>query len=279
MVSPVLSTEEIVSLADRNMAEFHEVQALGTRAGEAVKRDDVQLVASATHFPAGLFNCLQPVGPAPDAARARKWLHDALEFYTARERGFSVYARGARDQALVEASYALGMQLMGTSPGMVLDAPVAEPTPRSGMRIERVADVRGVSDFANTAAMAYTQMSLPEAVTHATFAEPERLLVPDLSLYVTYVDGVPAATVLTLLSHGIAGVYWVGTHPTMQRRGLADAITRRASNDAFERGAARVILQATPFGEPVYRRMGYREITRYTTLFLTRAQVAALASR
>jgi hypothetical protein len=53
MVSPVLPADEIPFLADRNMAEFHKVQALWTRAGETVTRDDAQLVASSTRFRPG----------------------------------------------------------------------------------------------------------------------------------------------------------------------------------------------------------------------------------
>jgi predicted acetyltransferase len=82
--------------------------------------------------------------------------------------------------------------------------------------------------------------------------------------------------VLSFQSHGIAGIYWVGTRPDQQRRGLAEAITRHASNEAFDRGAACVILQATQFGEPVYRRIGYREFSRYQYSFVTREQAAAL---
>jgi hypothetical protein len=67
----------------------------------------------------------------------------------------------------------------------------------------------------------------------------------------------------------------VATRPDAQRRGLGDAVTRRAGNEAFVRGAACVVLQASKFGEPVYRRMGYREIARYGWMFMSRAPLAA----
>jgi len=61
----------------------------------------------------------------------------------------------------------------------------------------------------------------------------------------------------------VGGVYWVGTVPAARRRGAADAVTRHVTRAAFEQGARMVTLQASAAGEPVYRRMGYREVGRY----------------
>jgi ribosomal protein S18 acetylase RimI-like enzyme len=268
--------DELLLLGDRNLAEFAKVQALWSPLGEVRACDDMQLAASGTRFPAGMFNCLVPIGAPPDAAQACTWLDRAREFFAARERGFSVYVRVERDAVLAEACHSLGMQAQGTSPGMVLDAPVPEAELAPGVHIARVTGATGVRDYASVAAPAFAMMSLPEAVAQSLFGEPQRMLTPELALYVAYLDGVPAAAAMSLLSHGIAGIYWVATRPELQRRGLADAITRRTSNDAFARGAACVVLQASPFGEPVYLRMGYREVTRYGWMYLTRAQVEQL---
>ena len=71
------------------------------------------------------------------------------------------------------------------------------------------------------------------------------------------------AAAIAILSHGIAGLYWVAALPEARGRGLGEACTRLAGNRAFELGARCVILQASAQGEPIYLRMGYREITRY----------------
>jgi GNAT superfamily N-acetyltransferase len=270
-----LDEDELLVLADHNLAEFNKVAALWDRAGEVAIRDDIQLVASGTRFPAGGFNCLHARGPAPDAARARSWLAQAFAFYQTRERGFSVYTRAHCDAELAAACAGVGMQAMAGSPGMVLDASVSEAVLPTGVRIERVLDASGLADYAAVAAPAFAMMALPETVTETVFSDAQRVLSPELSLHVAFLAGQPVATALSLLSHGIAGLYWIGTRPDMQRRGLADAITRRASNAAFERGAARVILQASPFGAPVYRRIGYREITSYPWFFMTSKQLAS----
>jgi predicted GNAT family acetyltransferase len=71
---------------------------------------------------------------------------------------------------------------------------------------------------------------------------------------------------MTLVTHGVAGVYWVGTTPDARGRGLAELCTRAAGNAGFDLGGRIASLQASPMGEPVYRRMGYVEVTRYPYL-------------
>jgi predicted acetyltransferase len=68
---------------------------------------------------------------------------------------------------------------------------------------------------------------------------------------------------MVMVTHGVAGVYWVGTTPEARGRGLAEIVTRTAGNAGFDMGATVTALQASVMGEPIYRRMGYREITRY----------------
>ena len=92
---------------------------------------------------------------------------------------------------------------------------------------------------------------------------PQRILRPHTIVVMGYLDSQPAAAAIAILSNGIAGLYWVATIPDARKRGLAEACTRLVSNRAFELGARCVVLQASEQGNPIYRRMGYREITNY----------------
>lgn len=89
------------------------------------------------------------------------------------------------------------------------------------------------------------------------------LVQPHVAAFVARLDGVPVAAAMTLVTHGVAGIYWVGTTPEARGRGLAEACTRLATNAGFDLGAQVAALQASVMGEPIYLRMGYREITRY----------------
>ena len=77
--------------------------------------------------------------------------------------------------------------------------------------------------------------------------------------------GKAAAGAMVIVTHGVAGIYWVGTHPDARGKGLAELCTRAAGNAGFDLGARIAGLQASVMGEPVYRRMGYVEVTRYPT--------------
>lgn len=274
MTAPQRTPARWLELADRNLAEFARLGALWDRRGEIEVGDDLQLVASGTRFPAGMFNSAQALGADPDAERARAWLVRAARYFVARERGFSVYVRGERDEALAQVCADAGLVLGGAPPGMLLSAALPESELPAGTRIERVRDARGLADYAAVAGAGFALHGMPDSVAHRIFADAERVLTPELSAYVAYLGERPASCAICTLSHGIAGLYWIATHPEAQRRGLGAAITRHASNAAFAAGAGAVILQASSHGEPVYRRLGFQPITAYRWYFAS-AELAA----
>jgi ribosomal protein S18 acetylase RimI-like enzyme len=61
-------------------------------------------------------------------------------------------------------------------------------------------------------------------------------------------------------------VGWVACLDDARGNGLGDVVTRRVTNEAFDRGAPIVTLEASHFGEHTYARMGYRELYRYAVL-------------
>jgi hypothetical protein len=265
---------EWVELADRNLMEFERIGALWDRRGELETRNDLQLVASGTRFPAGMFNAAHALRGPRDGSEAQAWLTQATSFFAVRRRGFSVYIRGERDAALADACVARGMLLGGSPPGMLLDAKLPEPALPAGTRIERVVDVRGLADFTRVAAAGFGLHGLPEKVALQILSDAPRVLSPELALYVAYAGERAASSAICLYSHGIAGLYWIATVPELHRQGLGSAITRRVSNLAFDAGAAAVILQASTHGEPVYRRLGYRTIVDYRWYFMTAEEAA-----
>ena len=137
-----------------------------------------------------------------------------------------------------------------------------KPLPES-VRLQQVSTEAMVRDFAEVAAQSFTTLGMPEDVGRSVFSEPSALLAPHLYLVVAYLEGKPASCALALLSHGISGIYYVGTIEAARGMGLAEHCTRAAGNAALKLGARCVVLQASVYGEPVYRRMGYKEFTRY----------------
>ena len=139
---------------------------------------------------------------------------------------------------------------------------MAEPAVPADVDVRWVDDESGVADFFAVGAAAYTSVGLPEHVAIEAMRDPARFLEPHIHAVLASLDGVPVAGAMTLLSHGIAGVYWVATLDSARGRGLADLVTRLVTNRGFDLGAAVNTLQASPMGEAIYRRMGYETIHR-----------------
>ena len=254
--------EKLLTLFDLNMAEFHREHARWLPPTCIEENEDSLRVACGSRFPAGPFNCAMKLGGSNGDAGS--FLTDACRHFTALGRGFSVYARAHLDEPLLRACEDAGYPRLGNPPGMALLEPIAKPDPAPGVVIQTVCDETCARDFACVVASAYETVDMPAKVTAKLFSRPERWICdPHLRVEVLYDKDCPVAAAMLLWSHGIAGIYWVGTIPDARGRGHAERVVRSLCDRAFDYGTGAVILQASPYGEPIYRRLGFREITRY----------------
>jgi ribosomal protein S18 acetylase RimI-like enzyme len=133
-----------------------------------------------------------------------------------------------------------------------------------GIDIRPVTTDSGVADFALVTGAAYSTYGMPVDTTAQLLSLPHRVLAaPHLVALVAYDGPEPVAAAMVLLTHGIAGLYWVGTVEKARRSGLGRAVTAAVTNVAFDRGAAAVTLQASVMGQPVYHALGYRTLYHY----------------
>ncbi len=263
-----MTESDLLWLSDENLAEFCREQARWLPNYQIDERSSHVLVASGTRFPGGSINCVLPRGDGEVDAPA---LIDAARGYFATlDRGFSVYAPTHRGAALGRACEAEGWLQLSDAPGMVLTSRVPDAAAPEGLELRVVRDRDAASAFVDVCAIAYESVQLPAGVTRKIFSMPERWLRPYVYAVVGYARGGPVSAAALLFSHGIAGVYWVASVPEARGYGYAQHVMRHVSNYAFDRGAGCVVLQATPFGEPIYRKLGYREITRYPFFLVTK---------
>ena len=68
---------------------------------------------------------------------------------------------------------------------------------------------------------------------------------------------------MTIVSHGVAGIYWVGSTEEARGRGLGWTLTAAAVDAGLDMGAETASLQASPMGESLYRRMGFETVFDY----------------
>jgi ribosomal protein S18 acetylase RimI-like enzyme len=88
----------------------------------------------------------------------------------------------------------------------------------------------------------------------------QTILAPHIVAFVAYIDDAPAACAMTLVSHGVAGVFYVATVKNARRRGLGDALTRMAARAGFALGARAAWLGASEMGIDLYRRIGFSDL-------------------
>lgn len=256
-----MNETELLRLADCNLAEFCREHARWLPPFKLEERPYALFVASGTRFPAGHANCVFPLESGLIAAS--QLLDEARSHFSALGRGFSVYTPAHHGSELARACESMQWPRLSDAPGMVLVDRVRTFEAPAGVELRAVRGEREAQDFISVSAQAYETVGLPNAVARKLLSQHARWLNPYLHVEVAYEAEQPVAAAMLLFSHGIAGVYWVGTIAEARGRGHASRLMSNISNRALDAGARCVILQATPFGEPVYRKLGYREFTRY----------------
>ncbi|HKB52064.1 MAG TPA: GNAT family N-acetyltransferase [Solirubrobacterales bacterium] len=209
------------------------------------------------------FRVDDDLDPAELLARAKA-------FFATRARGFAVWARAgaAEDRDLVEAAAEAGLKQVYEMPEMVLDRRAeAHPIP-PGVELRQVASASDADDYWRVATGAYASIGFPPEI-FAFYENHDGLAADNAAAFIADLDGRPAGIAMTIVSHGVAGIYWVGATEEARGRGLGWTMTTTAVNAGFDMGAEIASLQASPMGESLYRRMGFETIFSYRLLMQT----------
>ena len=234
------------------------------RQGAVVEEDGLMLFATGSPFPVLLNGVWRlDAGVPGDEVIGR-----ADEWFAARGRGYTVMVRPGveEDVDLLAAALGAGLHAVTDSPEMVIRARVAPPTLPDGVSLRWLAEDARLADFTRVSDAAYATLGMPDGVTTEAATDLARMTEPHVHAVIAYRDDRPLAAAVTVLSHGIAGVYWVGTVPDARGMGLGEAVARAVTNRAFDRAALACTLQASAMGEPIYTRMGYETLYRYNGL-------------
>jgi GNAT superfamily N-acetyltransferase len=193
-------------------------------------------------------------------------LETVRDFHGRRGLPFSVWTRAHADEALDADLRERGLVELFRMPAMALLADPGTRVEPAGLEIRPVADDAGRRDYLEVTAEAYSVYGQPRAIVERIFDSLESLKAPHVQGFVGYRDGAPVAAALVYVSHGVAGINWVGTVSSARGRGYGEALTWAATREGFRRGAALVNLQASPMGCPVYTRMGFETVSDYRVL-------------
>ena len=228
-----------------------------------LESDGLLVFATGSDFPVlanGAFR-IDPVAAADDVVeRTDAW-------FAERGRCWSIGTTswGGADDDLTEAALAAGLPTVTDQPGMVCDERLPEAAPPDGIELRALGTEAEASAFVVMADAACTSLGLPAGVISDMVGVTPSVGPPHLVTVGAFDGDELVSGAQVLFSHGIAGVYCVAPSEAARGRGLAELVTRTVTNLGFDAGAPLVTLQASPMGEPIYRRMGYREPYRYAT--------------
>ena len=262
MANQHLSDQQLADAGHANQLEWmREMTRWSGRRGDLEESDGLLLRASATNFPVA-FNGVARLDPRVSAAET---LRRADAWFASRERGYSVLVcdREGRDDDLRAAVEAAGYLKTSEPPEMVLRQPLPSTAVPTGIELRWVDDRRAFEQFLAVCSEAYGAIGMPPGVVEEAIVDLDAFTSPWIHSVVALDREQPLAAAQVLLSHGIAGIYWVGTVPDARGRGLGEAVTRAVARRALDLGAAAVTLQASAQGEPIYRRLGFVTLYRY----------------
>src|SRR5262249_8553047 len=152
-----------------------------------------------------------------------------------------------------------GWTLIGHPPLMLRPVGGEAPPLPEGLEIGPVRAVDDLDQFTTTLVEAFP---VPELESLPLGGDgPARLGVDGWHMGVGRIDGRPVATAAAWVRGGVVGVEWISARPETRGVGVGAAVTWAATMSDPTRPA---MLIASDLGQPVYARMGYLRLTRFT---------------
>jgi ribosomal protein S18 acetylase RimI-like enzyme len=227
--------------------------------GEVVEGDDVTICSTGLAFRS--INCA--VAIALDPATADERIAEIGGWFG--ERGLPwrwLVGPTSRPLELGDRLLSAGFELVSDSAGMALDL--------AGFQMEALpagVEIVTVDDHASLETWAEIQrraLDLDTLRTQAWLDAHDRALSADVPLrnWIAFLDGVPVAAAALFDGAGVAGIYNVSTVPEARGRGIGRAVTAAALAEGVARGRRTAALGASDLGYPVYRRLGFHDVSR-----------------
>jgi GNAT superfamily N-acetyltransferase len=159
-----------------------------------------------------------------------------------------------------------GLRVISHPPGMIANSllpPSRNLPPLETHRVSSGADRRAFAEITSIS------FEIPYTIATAVYTR-EPGWKGDYRGFVGIADGRVVVIAATVAASGVIGVYSLATRPSYRRMGYAEALLRAAVTETQqETGIEKVILQSTEDGYPLYRRLGFRDSTRFS-VYLTK---------
>ena len=152
----------------------------------------------------------------------------------------------------------------GEPAGMAVDLHTldAELAPPPGVAVETVGDGAALAAWSAVSASVFGFPDFAARAWHEVHSAAGLDGETHWRHFLARIDGEPVATSSLFTGAGVASIASVATLPHAQRRGIGTAMSLAPLIEARRRGFRIGTLCASAEGEPVYRRMGFREYCR-----------------
>lgn len=251
-------------IIDRNLRHSMQCYTHATESGEVREMPGVLIASAGVDSPA--FNAAMLLEAVPAEEELDRRIMIAKVFFEARGLPWSFWVCEALlDPAVrAKAKSVFRKRHLGSSaecPGMLAERIAPPDRPLPALECRRVMDAETRLAFCHITSYAFR---LPFEISLAIY-NSEKTWQTDLIAYVGYLDAQPVATMATVAAAGAIGVYSVATLSEYQGKGVAEKLIRHGLERASEAtGLECTVLQSTRPGQSLYRRMGYREVTKFT---------------
>jgi len=245
----------------QNLRESFRVIAASRAAGENRELRGVSIASAGATFQ--MFNCAFLSAPVlTDADLTQRILLASTHFNTrGQEWAYWVcedWLSGRTRRRSRQLFEELGLRHSVDLPGMVAERLSAPAFPLPAMQVRRVCQGPVRNAFCAIGSLCF---NVPLTWFSEVFDSDS--VWERFAGYVAYVDEEPVSTAAVVMGGDALGVYNVATVPGHRGRGYGEAVMRHALADAeYRHGVARVLLQSTPAGYKLYRRMGFRSVTK-----------------
>ncbi len=254
------SHKALVDAIEQNCIDFF----MGWGRGPGCEvHDDRGVTWFATGLPDPLFNGVMTAHLAAEEAGGR--IDDLLAEF--RKRGLPLewtVGSSTVPPGLGRQLRAKGLTHRLVVPGMAMDLArlPEEPVPRN-LTVDRAEGRRDLETFTRIFAATFQiDGALVPRLVDIRMGMPPDHREGSVAL-VGRLDGQAVASAELFVSAGVAGLYSVGTLPAARGRGLGRTMTAAALREGRRRGYRIGALQGTEMGVPVYRSLGFREISRF----------------
>lgn len=250
---------EYFDIAHRNLRDTIKHRILNIDGGKILENKDFLLFTiGVPSNDSHLNGCLSFNDEAYDST-----FIEAMRFFKDLSFGFSFWIREGMDNKLenllkeknYEPKRKTGSSLMVTK------TRIEDSSLPPGYELKEVKSLDYQQDLKNVIKEAFEK---EDPVLDVMFSSKENLFSEKVKSFLIFNDkGKAVSAAITSVTSDSAGIYYVGTLEEERSKGLGKAITKASTNIGFDLGKDMVILQASPLGEYVYKKLNYEKIGVY----------------